>query len=58
MLVLSRKIDQSVVIDGRIRITIVEIRGHRIQLGIEAPRDIRVLREELKGARAGEVAAA
>ena len=47
MLVLSRKIDEAIVIDGGIKVTIVEIRGDRIRLGIEAPREVAVWREEL-----------
>jgi carbon storage regulator len=49
MLVLSRKADESIVIDGGIRITVVEIRGNRIRLGIEAPKEIPIKRQELIG---------
>jgi carbon storage regulator len=47
MLVLSRKLSESIVIDGHIKVTVVEIRGDKIRLGIEAPRDVAVWREEL-----------
>jgi carbon storage regulator len=47
MLVLSRKVGESIVIDGHIQVTVVEIRGDKIRLGIEDPRDIAVWREEL-----------
>jgi len=47
MLVLTRNEKQAIVIDGRIKVTVVEIRGHRIRLGIEAPRDVTVWREEV-----------
>jgi carbon storage regulator len=47
MLVLSRKEDQTIVIDGRITITVVSIRGNQIRLGIDAPRDVPVRRGEL-----------
>jgi carbon storage regulator len=47
MLVLSRKKDESIVIDGKIRITIVEIRGNNVRLGIEAPKDVSVHRKEV-----------
>ncbi|MGD0517337.1 MAG: carbon storage regulator [Thermoguttaceae bacterium] len=50
MLVLSRKPDESIVIDGRITITILEVRGNKIRLGIEAPKEIPIVREELIGA--------
>lgn len=48
MLVLSRKTDESILIDGNIRITVLGIRGGQVRLGIEAPRSVRVIREELK----------
>ena len=47
MLVLSRKLNQSVVIDGQIEIQILKIKGNTIRLGITAPKDIKVLRGEL-----------
>lgn len=52
MLVLSRKEDQVIVIDGRIRVTVVEIRGNQVRLGIEAPKDVTIFRSELKGSGA------
>jgi carbon storage regulator len=46
MLVLSRKIEEAIVLDGgRIRIAVLEVRGNRVKLGIEAPRDVQVQRE-------------
>ena len=47
MLVLSRKKNESIVINDDIVITIVEIRGDKVRLGIEAPRDIPVHRREV-----------
>ncbi|MEY2724257.1 MAG: hypothetical protein RLZZ458_124 [Planctomycetota bacterium] len=47
MLVLSRKQSQSIVINGNIVVTIVEIRGDRVRIGINAPRDVSVHREEI-----------
>jgi carbon storage regulator len=47
MLVLSRKKNESIVIDDRITITVVEIRGDKVRLGIEAPRDVPVHRSEV-----------
>jgi len=47
MLVLSRKADESIVIDERITITVLEVRGNQIRLGIEAQREISIMREEL-----------
>jgi carbon storage regulator len=51
MLVLSRRAGESVVIDGGIRITIVEVRGKQIRLGIDAPKEVPVWREELAAVR-------
>ena len=47
MLVLSRKKDEKIVIGDNISIMIVEIRGDKVRLGIEAPRDISVHRREV-----------
>ncbi len=47
MLVLSRKKNESIVIDDRIKITVVEIRGDKVRLGIEAPRDVPIHRSEV-----------
>ena len=47
MLVLSRQCDQAIVIGDSIRITIVDVRGDKVRLGIDAPRDIAVHREEV-----------
>ena len=47
MLVLSRKVDQVVVIGGNVRVMVVEVRGDKVRLGIDAPRDVPVHREEV-----------
>ena len=47
MLVLARKLNESIVIDGGIRITVVDVRGNQIRLGIEAPKEVGILREEV-----------
>ena len=47
MLVLTRKNGQEIVIDGHIRITIVSVKGDRVRLGVTAPRQVRVDREEV-----------
>jgi carbon storage regulator len=47
MLVLSRKENECIVIDGRIKVTVVEIKGGKIKLGIEAPKEVGVWREEI-----------
>ncbi|MHC4404787.1 MAG: carbon storage regulator [Planctomycetota bacterium] len=47
MLVLSRRKDEKIMIGGRILIKIVEVRGNSVRLGIEAPREVAIYREEL-----------
>lgn len=49
MLVLSRKENERLVIDGNIVVNVVRIAGGRVCLGIEAPAEISILREELLG---------
>jgi carbon storage regulator len=51
MLVLSRKNDERIVIDGRITVTVLEVRGQQVRLGIEAPKEISVMREEILAKR-------
>jgi carbon storage regulator len=58
MLILTRKAEQGIVIDGRVVIRLLSIEGERVKIGIEAPRSISVLREELLGEVAGENQAA
>lgn len=47
MLVLSRKKNESIVIDGAVKITVVEVRGDKVRLGIEAPREVPIHRSEV-----------
>jgi carbon storage regulator len=47
MLVLTRKNGEKIVIDGDIEITVVAVRGNQVRLGIEAPKEVSVWREEL-----------
>jgi carbon storage regulator len=58
MLVLMRKTNESIVIDGRITITILKVKGNRIQIGIEAPSSIKVKRSELVSSKNTVVTAA
>lgn len=47
MLVLSRKLNEKIVIDDQIEITVVGIENGKVQLGIEAPKEIDIMRKEL-----------
>lgn len=47
MLILTRKIDQSIIIQGNITIMVLGVERDRVKLGIAAPADVAVLREEL-----------
>lgn len=47
MLVLSRKKNESIVICDNIVVTVIEIRGDKVRLGIEAPKDVTVHRREV-----------
>lgn len=47
MLVLSRKKDESIIINNDIMITVVDIRGDKVRLGINAPKEVSVHRQEV-----------
>ncbi len=47
MLVLTRKVDQGLVIAGNIHIRVLGVEGDRVKIGIAAPKEIPVLRDEL-----------
>jgi len=51
MLVLSRKVGERIVIGETISLTVVEVKGGRIRLGIQAPRNVAILRQELSQLR-------
>ena len=56
MLVLTRRVDESICIGDNIRITVVKIKGsQQISVGIDASRDVSIVREELVIDRAGLV---
>ncbi len=50
MLVLSRKKNESIVVDDAIVITVLEIRGDKVRLGIEAPKSVPIHRSEVYAA--------
>ena len=54
MLVLSRKQDEKIVIDGNIEVTVVGIRGDKIRLGIKAPKEVDIVRAEMKDTKDGD----
>lgn len=47
MLVLTRKLGESIAIDDHIKVTIVQIKGKQVRVGIEAPRDTKIHRLEV-----------
>ena len=47
MLILSRKLNESIVIDGRITVKVVRVDGEVVKLGIAAPADVPVHRQEI-----------
>ena len=47
MLLLTRNADESIIIDGDIKITVLEISGSQVRIGIDAPADVKVYREEV-----------
>jgi carbon storage regulator len=58
MLVLTRRENERIVIDGRITVTVVRVEGNKIRLGIEAPQVVPIMREELLAKVAEAVTAA
>ena len=49
MLVLTRSVNESVLIGKDIRVTVTGVLAGRVRLGFEAPRDVPIVREEIKG---------
>lgn len=47
MLVLSRHRDESIIINDNITVTVVDIRGDKVRLGVSAPKDVPVNRKEI-----------
>ena len=47
MLILSRKVDERIMIGDEIEISVIDIRGDQVKIGIEAPRAIKVYRKEV-----------
>lgn len=47
MLVLSRKLNQSIIVGSDVKIQVLKISGNTVRIGIEAPKDVKILRGEL-----------
>ncbi|MBN2738560.1 MAG: carbon storage regulator CsrA [Spirochaetales bacterium] len=47
MLILTRKLNETIMIGDKIEISIVDIKGDQVKLGIKAPRDVKVYRQEV-----------
>jgi carbon storage regulator len=44
---LRRKVEEAIVLDGEIRVVVLAVEGERVKIGIEAPKDVTIVREEL-----------
>ena len=59
MLVLSRRRDEAICLGDEVRVRVIEVRGDKVRLGIDAPRNVAVHREEVRerilAARAAEI---
>lgn len=47
MLILTRKVDEKLLIGDDIAISVLEIRGNQVKIGIDAPKDVAIYREEI-----------
>ena len=54
MLILSRRVGESIVIGQDIVIKVLDVQGQKVQLGVEAPKEVKVLRPELRDAGTDE----
>ena len=50
MLILSRKVDEKIKIGDNITITLIEVRGDQVKIGVEAPKNVKVFRQEVVNA--------
>jgi carbon storage regulator len=56
MLILTRRVDERIIIGDNVIVCVLEIEGNRVKLGLEAPKDIAILREEIHEQYAGSAA--
>lgn len=54
MLILTRRVDERIFIGDDITLCVLDIEGNRVRLGLEAPKDIAILREEIHHRYAGD----
>ena len=47
MLILTRKIGEAIILDGGITITVSDIQGNHVKVGIDAPKEVKIYREEI-----------
>ncbi|MBN1410208.1 MAG: carbon storage regulator CsrA [Spirochaetales bacterium] len=47
MLILTRKVDEAIMIGDKIEVSVVDIKGDQVKLGIKAPREVKVYRQEV-----------
>jgi len=47
MLILSRKINEKIIIGDNIAVSIIEVRGDQVRIGVDAPKNIKVFRQEV-----------
>jgi carbon storage regulator len=53
MLILTRRIGETVIIGENIKVTVLRVQGSQVRVGIDAPKDVTVLREEICGQEQG-----
>ncbi|MBM4211888.1 MAG: carbon storage regulator CsrA [Gammaproteobacteria bacterium] len=47
MLILTRRVGETLVIGDNVRVTVLGVRGHQVRLGVDAPKEVSVHREEI-----------
>jgi|TARA_Y200000002_G_scaffold383199_1_gene403972 carbon storage regulator len=47
MLILTRRVGETLIIGDNVRVTVLGVRGHQVRIGVDAPKDISVHREEI-----------
>ncbi|MDR1238655.1 MAG: carbon storage regulator CsrA [Treponema sp.] len=47
MLILSRKVNEKIMIGDNVSVSVIEVRGDQVRLGVDAPRDVKVFRQEV-----------